>query len=85
MPVYGLARTPSRVLPAARPRAGHRLHRSHPLRARAPRRPRRRERRALRFVSVGAAVDEHEVRIVDDAGREVADRTVGRLAFRGPS
>ena len=39
----------------------------------------------LRFVSVGQAVPGHEVRIVDDAGREVADRTVGRLAFRGPS
>ncbi len=39
----------------------------------------------LRFVSVGQAVQGHEVRIVDDAGREVADRTVGRLAFRGPS
>ena len=39
----------------------------------------------LRFVSVGPAVQGHEVRIVDDAGREVADRTVGRLVFRGPS
>ena len=39
----------------------------------------------LRFVSVGAAVQGHEVRIVDDAGREASDRTVGRLVFRGPS
>src|SRR5688572_6529804 len=39
----------------------------------------------LRFVSVGPAVEGHEVRIVDDAGREVPDRTVGRLVFRGPS
>jgi 1-acyl-sn-glycerol-3-phosphate acyltransferase len=40
---------------------------------------------ALRFVSIGAALPEHEVRLVDDAGAEVAERTVGRLVFRGPS
>ena len=39
----------------------------------------------LRFVSVGPAVQGHEVRIVDGSGRDVADRTVGRLVFRGPS
>src|SRR5260221_11370175 len=39
----------------------------------------------LPFVSVGAALPEHEVRLVDDAGQEVAERTVGRLVFRGPS
>jgi len=39
----------------------------------------------LRFASVGQAVEAHEVRIVDDAGREVGDRVIGRLAFRGPS
>ncbi|HEY8147657.1 MAG TPA: AMP-binding protein, partial [Vicinamibacteria bacterium] len=40
---------------------------------------------ALPFVSVGTALPEHEVRLVDDAGQEVAERTVGRLVFRGPS
>jgi fatty-acyl-CoA synthase len=40
---------------------------------------------ALRFVSVGRALPEHEVRLVDDAGAEVAERAVGRLLFRGPS
>ena len=40
---------------------------------------------ALRFVSVGRALPEHEVKIVDDLGRETAERTIGRLAFRGPS
>jgi fatty-acyl-CoA synthase len=39
----------------------------------------------LRFASVGQAVQGHEVRIVDDSGREVPERTVGRLVFRGPS
>jgi fatty-acyl-CoA synthase len=41
--------------------------------------------RALRLLSVGAPLPEHEVRIVDDAGAEVPERTLGRLVFRGPS
>jgi 1-acyl-sn-glycerol-3-phosphate acyltransferase len=40
---------------------------------------------ALRFVSVGRALPEHEVRIVDEGGADVPDRMVGRLVFRGPS
>ncbi len=31
------------------------------------------------------ALPDHEVRIVDDEGREVEERVVGRLVFRGPS
>jgi 1-acyl-sn-glycerol-3-phosphate acyltransferase len=40
---------------------------------------------ALEFVSAGRELPEHEIRIVDDAGRDVAERAVGRLVFRGPS
>jgi 1-acyl-sn-glycerol-3-phosphate acyltransferase len=40
---------------------------------------------ALRFVSVGHALPEHEVKILDEGGVEVGERVVGRLAFRGPS
>ncbi len=40
---------------------------------------------ALEFVSAGRALPGHEIRIVDDACAEVADRVVGRLVFRGPS
>src|SRR2546428_10687228 len=39
----------------------------------------------LRFVSVGRPLPGHEVRILDDAGADVADSGVGRLVFRGPS
>jgi acyl-CoA synthetase (AMP-forming)/AMP-acid ligase II len=39
----------------------------------------------LSFVSVGHPVPKHEVRIVDDAGNDAAERTEGRLWFRGPS
>jgi fatty-acyl-CoA synthase len=40
---------------------------------------------ALVFSSVGSALPEHEVRIVDEAGEEVPERTLGRLVFKGPS
>jgi fatty-acyl-CoA synthase len=40
---------------------------------------------AIAFVSSGLPVPRHEVRIVDHAGNEVADRTEGFLWFRGPS
>lgn len=40
---------------------------------------------ALRFVSCGVPLDEHEIRIVDSAGRELPERRQGRLQFRGPS
>jgi 1-acyl-sn-glycerol-3-phosphate acyltransferase len=37
------------------------------------------------FVSCGTALPGHEVRVVDTAGRELGERTQGRLQFRGPS
>jgi 1-acyl-sn-glycerol-3-phosphate acyltransferase len=40
---------------------------------------------ALEIVSCGRALPGHEVRIVDEAGREAAERHEGRLEFRGPS
>ncbi len=40
---------------------------------------------ALRFVSVGMPLPEHEVRIVDEDGQDLPERSVGRLVFRGPS
>jgi 1-acyl-sn-glycerol-3-phosphate acyltransferase len=40
---------------------------------------------ALRFVSCGFPLVGHEVRVVDDGGRELGDRQEGRLEFKGPS
>ncbi|MBK4737588.1 AMP-binding protein [Noviherbaspirillum pedocola] len=40
---------------------------------------------ARRLVSCGAPLPGHEVRIVDESGRELPERRVGRLEFRGPS
>jgi 1-acyl-sn-glycerol-3-phosphate acyltransferase len=41
--------------------------------------------RPLRFVGCGFPLADHEVRVVDTAGREVEERRQGRLEFRGPS
>jgi len=40
---------------------------------------------AVEFVGCGSPVPGHEIRIVDDVGREVEERREGRLEFRGPS
>ena len=39
----------------------------------------------LRFVANGTPLPDHEVKIVDDEGREVSERVQGRLFFRGLS
>jgi len=45
----------------------------------------RQDESTIAFVSSGKALPRHEVRIVDDIGNEVPDRTEGFLWFRGPS
>jgi len=40
---------------------------------------------ALEFVACGHALQEHEIRIVDNVSTELPDRHQGRLQFRGPS
>lgn len=39
----------------------------------------------IAFVSCGLPLAGHDVRIVDDSGRDLEDRHEGRLVFRGPS
>ena len=48
-------------------------------------RPRRTTARPCASCRWEAPLPEHEVRIVDEGGKEVAERVVGRLVFRGPS
>jgi 1-acyl-sn-glycerol-3-phosphate acyltransferase len=43
------------------------------------------EARALEFVACGQPLSGYEIRIVDQAGRELSEREEGRLEFRGPS
>jgi 1-acyl-sn-glycerol-3-phosphate acyltransferase len=40
---------------------------------------------AIEAVSCGPPLPGHEIRVVDDTGRELAERHEGRLQFRGPS
>lgn len=40
---------------------------------------------ALEFVACGRPITGHEIRIVDEAGVELPERTEGRLQFKGPS
>ena len=40
---------------------------------------------AMEVVGCGQPVPDHEVRVVDDAGRALGERREGRLEFRGPS
>lgn len=40
---------------------------------------------AMAFVACGAPIPGHELRVVDDAGRELPERRVGHVQFRGPS
>ncbi|HEY9899790.1 MAG TPA: AMP-binding protein [Pantanalinema sp.] len=40
---------------------------------------------ALRFVACGRPLPGHRIRIVDARGRELGEREVGRLEFKGPS
>lgn len=87
MPVYGLAEC---SVALSFPPLGR-----GPLVDRVAREPFAREQRAVRapagdptalsFVSVGRALPQHEIRIVDEGGRDVAERVVGRVLFRGPS
>ena len=40
---------------------------------------------ALAFVACGGPIIGHEIRVVDDRGRELGERHEGKLQFRGPS
>jgi fatty-acyl-CoA synthase len=43
------------------------------------------ESNVLRFVANGRPMPDHEVSLLDEAGRKVGERAQGRLFFRGPS
>ena len=79
-PVYGLAEASvGPAVPAAGPRAAHRPHPARAVRraSTAPCRPVPTTPPRLRFVACGRPLPGHEVRIVDDDGREVGERVGG--------
>ena len=86
-PVYGLAESAvglafpplgrgprvERIDPRSLARDGHAALATDPTQA------------ALEVVSCGAPLPRHEIRVIDEAGREVPARIEGRIEFRGPS
>ena len=42
------------------------------------------DRNALQFVACGLPLAEHEIRVIDEQGREMPEREQGQLQFRGP-
>lgn len=85
-PVYGLAEC---SVGLAFPPLGQgvlidRIDRSHFMRT-GEARPTDSDEGALLFTASGRALAGHEIRIVDDAGRELPERHEGLLEFRGPS
>lgn len=87
MPVYGLAENSVALCfpPAGRGPRVDRVRREPFERSGQAEPAAEDEKGALRFVSTGTPLPGHEVRLLDDAGEELAERVVGRLAFRGPS
>ena len=86
-PVYGLAENALVVTlpPPGRPPRIDRVDRSA-LSARAIAEPARPDDlNAIEIVACGQPIPDHEIRIIDDMGRELGERREGRLEFRGPS
>jgi len=86
MPVYGLAEN-SLALAFTPPGRGPRIDsvRRGPLQRDGRALPAADDPHPLRFVSAGHAIPDHEVRVVDERGRELPERHQGQLQFRGPS
>jgi 1-acyl-sn-glycerol-3-phosphate acyltransferase len=86
-PVYGLAEGSLCVTapPLGRGPRIERLDREAFQRARAIERARAGDPQPLTFVACGRPIPRHELRIVDDAGRDRPARVEGRVQFRGPS
>ncbi|MGZ8265519.1 MAG: AMP-binding protein, partial [Burkholderiales bacterium] len=86
-PVYGLAESSVGLLfpPAGRPALIDRIQREPFVthRKAIPAAPE--DANPLRYVACGRPIAGHEVRVVDETGLEVAERTEGRLEFKGPS
>jgi 1-acyl-sn-glycerol-3-phosphate acyltransferase len=86
-PVYGLAESSVGLAfpPVGRAPIIDRIDREILSREGVARRAAADDANALEFVACGQPLSGHEVRIVDDAGHEVAERREGRLQFKGPS
>ena len=87
MPVYGLAESSvGLAFPATpRPPVIDRINRQALMDSDIAKVADATEHNVLRFVSCGQPLRGHQIRIVDDDGRELPDRHEGHLQFKGPS
>ncbi|HSE13509.1 MAG TPA: AMP-binding protein, partial [Rudaea sp.] len=87
MPVYGLAEATVGLLapPTGRMPIVDRVQRAAFIQEGRAEPAAPDDARALRFLACGTPLSGHEVRIVDDLGRERGERMEGRLEFKGPS
>ena len=86
-PVYGLAENAVAVTlpPPGRPPIIDRVNRAA-LNTRGIAEPATLDdANAIELVACGQPIPDHEIRIVDEMGRELGERREGRLEFRGPS
>lgn len=86
-PVYGLAECAVGLAfpPLGRPPLIDSVDREALTRTGAARPAQTDDPTPIELVACGQALPGHEIRIVDDSGRELADRQEGRLEFCGPS
>lgn len=86
-PVYGLAENSVGLAfpPPGRPPLVDRVDRDALMERGVAEAARPNDPRPLEMVSCGQALPLHEIRIVDESGRELGERREGRLEFRGPS
>ncbi len=87
MPVYGLAENSVGLTfpPPGRGPQVMRIQRERFMREGRAEPAREDEPQALQMVSCGHPLPGHEVRVVDDSGRELPEAHEGHLQFRGPS
>jgi 1-acyl-sn-glycerol-3-phosphate acyltransferase len=86
-PVYGLAECSVGLAfpPLGRPPIIDRVNRDRLSTDGVAEPARPEDLKPLEIVSCGQPLPGHEIRIVDEAGRELGERREGRLEFRGPS
>lgn len=86
-PVYGLAECAVGLAfpPLGRKPVIDRIDRDALMRRGVAERARTDQRAWLEFVACGQPLADHEIRVVDEQGRELPERHEGRLEFRGPS
>jgi len=87
MPMYGLAESgvALTIPPLGRRPRVDRIQREPFLRDRRALPAADDDPRPLRFVACGRPLPGHQVRVIDETGYEVSDRSEGRLQFCGPS